>query len=265
VLVVALALVACQPTMTPTVPPAHAAEPYENTGYSPAYRLQEFVDELNHETLTDGSIDDLISIRFEARGENTVAFVVRAEDKEMEDPTVAEALLPASEYIFPYILKELVEYVGISEPIMVYEFLAVDGSIVFTRAFTMEDLPGDTALSELLYDDREFFMELLDEDYILHELMLESYLEAHQAAAARIYTGGLLTVEVELRAENTIVYVFHVVEDGFDEGTVINEFLPNFVSWKSDSTSFYGRGYLSLYVEFFRPDGTLIASAEVIG
>ncbi|MCL2857810.1 MAG: hypothetical protein FWE19_08890 [Oscillospiraceae bacterium] len=106
-------------------------EQEENNAPSNAGILQEIADEANEEMgAMFAAMGDLpISINVEARGENTLAFVMVAEDEEVEDPEVIQLVMTMLSSIFPMLLDGL-EYEGIENPRMVAEFFGVDGTLI---------------------------------------------------------------------------------------------------------------------------------------
>ena len=212
--------------------------------------LQGIAEQANRDISTQlAALGDDFSVAVEGRDEDTLAFVITSESSEEPEfvQLIINLLSPASS-----LLMLNMEDAGINNPIMVFEFLTMGGSLVESHEFTRDTLAdGVSALG-------------VSPLYIL--------LQTHQAVAAELEQdmAGLMSVAVELRGDSTIAYVFHIVEffpeEGFDEDVVTNELVPELEGAFAiliPAMSDMGIENPSIVAEFFNPDGTPLTSTEV--
>ena len=209
----------------------------------------------------------------ESRGSNTVVFIFTAYDEETEDMEhiriMADLLTPVYSAL-PLVMQE---DGGIDDPRVLFEFLSMDGQLLYIREFTIDAAPGD----------------IMSWDDISIENML---LETHQTMAAFLEEEleGSATVRVALQEPGTIIYTFKIldyrafIELEFGEELDADNLFPrgNYESWLRAWLSAlflpeFGEvlaGHIpameglgvenpSFRVEFLGPDSTLLAYTEV--
>ena len=96
--------------------------------------IHDVVDDINSNDSLHSALNGLYTVHAEAQGVSTIIVTFQAELEDLESPDVAEAISNDIDSEFQNAVSEM-KSAGIPEPAIVFEFLDMDGELLYTRKF----------------------------------------------------------------------------------------------------------------------------------
>jgi len=97
--------------------------------------LNDAVDELNNDQSLHAQLDGLYTVRAEARGSSTIVIIFLAQQEELADIEISQAVSESAAPEFEYTLGEM-KNANIRNPKIVLEFLDTGGGLIYRHEFS---------------------------------------------------------------------------------------------------------------------------------